>query len=56
MNCVKCPVVEECEVGKYTSVSQYTTFGSIPTVVMPSNPENCYLLKLIRESKSVSPE
>ena len=51
MNCVKCPILEECEARKYTTHTEYNNVASIPIKITPNNPDDCSILKLIRESK-----
>ena len=56
MNCVKCPIYEECEVsGKMQSVVEYSVAGagSIPIKAEPYNKDDCPLLRVIKEREAV---
>ena len=61
MNCVKCPISEECKVGKMMILGDSLEAVSVPTKVTPYSPEECLLVKLliaveVLKSKSESPE
>lgn len=48
MNCLKCPIANECKVSKFTTNSDYCGAVNIPREVMPYNLEECPLVKIIR--------
>lgn len=47
MNCVKCPITDECKVGKMTMMQDNLEGVSVPTKVMPFNPGDCLLVKVL---------
>ena len=47
MNCIKCPILEECPVSKFTTGSAYAEGILIPDKAMPLNIEECPLLIII---------
>ena len=56
MNCIKCPIVEECVASKMTNLVEYSAGLTIPVKAEPYSKDNCPLIKVIEESKNISPE
>ena len=52
MNCVKCPIIEECEVVKMPIQSTFAAGLNIPTAASPVEFDACPLLILVKESKN----
>ena len=52
MNCMKCPIAEECEVSK--KAENHVTIGedTIPTRISPHRKEECPLLQALETAKS----
>ena len=51
MNCIKCPIIEECQANKTVTESDlYEEVGmSIPTDIQPFNKQDCPLIAAIKE-------
>ena len=47
MNCVKCPIIEECEATKITVQSTFAAGLTIPAKANPIEIDACPLLRLI---------
>lgn len=52
MNCVKCPIIEDCKVSRICTQSIAAIGVFIPTEAKPVDPNACPLLRLIKESGS----
>lgn len=49
MNCTKCPFAEECRISKVVMMSNYVGEVSVPVHIVPYTPEECPLLKKMKE-------
>ena len=54
MNCIKCPILEECEASKMTVQSIYPQGISVTTVAVPVDIAECPLLKAIAKANELS--
>ena len=50
MNCIKCPILEECPASKMTSDITYSEGVNIPARAEPLNKADCPLLILIAKA------
>ena len=51
MNCIECPILEECEADKMTIQSIYPQGISVTTVAVPTDIAECPLMKAIALEK-----
>jgi len=51
MNCIKCPILEECKVDKMTTEYEYPQGITIPLKAAPMSQEECSLLAAIALAK-----
>lgn len=47
MNCIKCPISEECRVEKMTMMEENLGGASVATQVRPRHPDDCLLVKVL---------
>lgn len=56
MNCLKCPILEECPVSKATTESDYSGQIVVPIKAKPYTESECVLLQAIEATKSIKQE